>query len=276
MKFATFDLETANPFPDDGNWRAVGSLGISCAALAVSDQSEPRYFEGKPQMNRAACVEMVRVLQQVVADGYTLVTWNGTAFDFDVLARESDLPRECAQLALEHVDLMVIVTFKRGHYLALQKALLGAGIQGKKKHVILNDGSPLSEMSGKLAPELWAKGEYTAVLSYLREDVMPLLKLAEFVRNTKQIRWTSTKGRASWCDIQRLWTVRECFDFPLPDTSWMTMDPPQREKFVEWMPPLNDVIPGAIYNDRNLRELPLFAYAADSPYWREFRSGLLS
>lgn len=274
MKFAAFDLEIAKEFPDGGHWKDAAPLGITCAALALSDGHEPRYFQGTPQMTRSACVELVHELERVVRDGYTLVTWNGTAFDFAVLAQESDLPRACAELALGHVDLMVIVTFKRGHRLALQKALLGAGLKGKQKEVVLNDGSRLYEMTGARAPQLWASGEYDAVLSYLREDVMPLLELTELVYATKQMRWTSNKGNFVALAVQKLWNVRECFEFPLPDTAWMTTEPPQREEFIEWMPPLADVIPLPAFAPRNVRELPLFAYAAESEYWREFRHAL--
>jgi|SRR5581483_8082344 hypothetical protein len=276
MQFAAFDLEIAREFPDNGNWRDAAPLGITCAALALSDEPAPRFFYAAPQLSREACVELVRELQRVAADGYTLVTWNGTAFDFAVLAQESDMARECAELALAHVDLMLLVTFRRGHFLGLQKALEGAGISGKKQEVILNDGTRLYEMSGKRAPELWRRGEYDAVLSYLREDVMPLLELARLVEASKQMRWTSGKGNLQTLRVEKLYSVRECFAFPLPDTSWMKMDPPQRAKLVEWMPPLDDFLPRDPYAARDLRELPLFAYAAEHDYWREFRHALHS
>ncbi|MCG3139408.1 MAG: hypothetical protein HDKAJFGB_00283 [Anaerolineae bacterium] len=273
-KFATFDLEIARAFPDDGNWDGVTSLGITCAAIGFSDAPEPTFFHAAPELTRGASVELVRALERVRADGYTLVTWNGTAFDFAVLAQESALPRECAELALAHVDLMVIVTFLRGHWLSLQKALLGAGLAGKQKQVVLQDGSILGEMDGKRAPELWARGEYDAVLSYLRQDVMPLLELARLVHTTKQIRWTSGKGYPQNVRVEKLWNVRECFALPLPDTTWMKMDPPQRAQFVRWMPPLDERLPNAPYAPRALHELPLFAYSAETAYWREFRYAL--
>lgn len=273
-KFAAFDLEIARAFPDDSHWDGVTPLGITCAALGLSDAPEPIFFQGAPQIERAACVEILSALQNARANGYTLVTWNGTAFDFAVLAQETAMARECAELALAHVDLMLIVTFLRGHWLALQKALLGAGLAGKKQEALLNDGTPLRELSGKHAPELWARGEYTAVLSYLRQDVMPLLELARIVHATKQIRWTSNKGYPQTARVEKLWSVRECFDLPLPDTTWMKMDAPQRAQFVQWMPPLDERLPHAPYAPRELRELPLFAYAAESAYWREFRRAL--
>ncbi len=273
-KFATFDLEIARGFADDASWDGVSSLGITCAAIGFSDAPEPTFFHAAPEMTRQDCRALVEALQRVLADGYTLITWNGTAFDFAVLAQESDMPRACAELALAHVDLMVIVTFLRGHWLGLQKALLGAGIAGKQQEVTLNDGTRLYEMSGKLAPDLWARGEYNAVLAYLRQDVMPLLELARLVHTTKQIRWTSGKGYPQNVRVEKLWNVRECFALPLPDTSWMKMDPPQRAQFVKWMPPLDERLPRAPYAPRELHDLPLFAYSAETAYWREFRHAL--
>ncbi len=61
------------------------------------------------------------------------------------------------------------------------------------------------------------------------------------------------------------------FYFPLPETGWMKTDPPQRERFIEWMPPLDDIIPAMSYSKRELRDLPMFAYTAEGPYWQEFR-----
>lgn len=269
-KFAAFDLEIAKELPPARPWH---DLGITCAAVALSDEPEPRYFHAAPRMSRAQCRELVAALQRVMADGYTLVTWNGAAFDFMILAEQADMPRECALLALAHVDLMAIVTFSRGYFLGLQKALAGAGIAGKKQEVVLNDGTRLYEMSGKRAPELWQAGEYNAVLSYLRQDVMPLLELTRLVAARREIRWTSSKGFPQALRVEKLYTVRECFALPLPDTSWMKNEPPSREKLIEWMPPIDELLPRPNYAPRDLRELPLFAYA-ENAYWREFRFAL--
>src|SRR5581483_11809905 len=100
------DLEVATAIPDTGTWRNAASLGITCAALASRDGPEPRFFQGVPQMSREECVALVQELKRLASEGYTLVTWNGTGFDFAVLARESGLSKDCAELALAHIDLM--------------------------------------------------------------------------------------------------------------------------------------------------------------------------
>lgn len=59
---------------------------------------------------------------------------------------------ECGELAINHVDLMLLVTFNKGWYLGLDKALKGAGIAGKVHDVTLKNGEVLHEMNGGLAP----------------------------------------------------------------------------------------------------------------------------
>jgi hypothetical protein len=236
VKFASFDLEIAKVLPAEvTDLKAHAPLGISCAAVALSDRPEPIFWQGTPQLSAAEAGALVRDLQALAADGYTLLTWNGCNFDFWVLAQESGLLHECGTLALDHVDLMMIVTFTKGHFLGLERALKGAGLEGKKKVVKLNDGSLLTEMSGVLAPELWAKGERQAVLEYLAGDVIMPLKLAEVVARRKEIRWTSGGGKSQSCPVPEFYSVRECFWLPRPDTAWMA-EPPKREQFVEWIP----------------------------------------
>jgi hypothetical protein len=242
MRFAAFDLEIAKLLPERvDDLKAHAPLGIACAAVALGDGDETRIWQGVPQMTPAACRELVGDLQQLAASGYTLLTWNGCSFDFFVLAQESGLLEECADLALAHVDLMLTVTFTKGYYLGLDKALQGAGLAGKRSSVTLRDGSILDGMSGVKAPALWADGEYEAVLAYLKDDVLQLSQLGEHIRRTRSIQWTSGRGRPQFVAVERFLSVRECFAIPEPDTSWMS-NPPTRAQFVDWMPNWQDRI----------------------------------
>jgi hypothetical protein len=234
VKLATFDLEIAAQIPDGvDDWSAYEPLGISCAAVALSGVSEVRFWSGVPRMTREQCRQLVLDLIQLEDDGFTLVTWNGCGFDFRVLAQESGLVDECGRLAFGHVDLMLVVTFTKGWYLSLQKALEGAGLSGKLKRVALSDGSVLEGMGGAQAPQLWAAGEHQAVFAYLEQDVAQLLELANHVSVEREIRWVSNAGNPQTVRFPRLLTVQECFRIPEPDTSWMT-DPPSRDQFVAW------------------------------------------
>ena len=236
MRLAAFDLEIAKILPQNvKDLKQHAPLGISCAAVALSDSDEPEIWSGSPQMTEGECQHMVNRLEALVADGYTIVTWNGASFDFFVLAQESGLVETCGDLALGHVDLMVIVTFSKGYYLGLDKALAGAGLEGKLKEVPLQDGTTLSDMSGAMAPALWQSGEEEAVIEYLKGDVTQLLALASSVAQTGAIRWHSNRGKAQSVKVKRLEAVRECFNLPEPDTSWMS-NPPLRSDFVDWIP----------------------------------------
>jgi len=234
MNYAAFDIEIAKDLPENGRWQDVAPLGITCAAIAFSDGRKPQFYTGIPSMSRLDCQKLVRELEDLSGQ-YRLLTWNGCGFDFAVLAQESGLIEECARLALDHIDLMLTVTFTKGWYLSLEKALKGYGLKGKRKVVTLKDGTVLEDMHGEKAPRLWAAGEHEAVLTYLADDVGELIKLMNAVDKTGWIRWTSNSGKLQTVSIPKSCTVQRCFDIPKPDTSWMS-DPPTREQFVKWMP----------------------------------------
>lgn len=237
MKLCAFDLEISKEIPEGtDNLQDFAPLGISCLSLALSDREEPLVWKGVPCLTKSECQSIVREFQKLSGDGYNFLTWNGCGFDFLVLAQESGMYEECASLAIEHIDMMMIVTFNKGWYLSLQKALEGARLAGKLKKVSLSNGTVLEDMHGSKAPQLWAAGEYEAVLTYLVEDVLQLLKLATVVQHKKEIRWLSNRGKQQSIVVNKLLTVSECFDIPEPDTSWMS-DPPVRFKFIEWAIP---------------------------------------
>lgn len=231
-KYASFDLEIAEEFDPDGNWNE--NYGITCAAVARTERPVMFYYLEAPRISKQFACRLVADLQDFEAEGYKVVTWNGTGFDFRVLADASGMRKECAELAMNHIDMMLLVTFQKGYYLGLDKALKGMSIKGKLHEVTLKDGSVITDMSGAIAPELWAAGEYEAVLTYLKDDVTQPLELAHRIDEEGFIHWRSNAGNHQMVQVPRLYTVKECLDLPEPDTSWMT-HPPRREQFVEWM-----------------------------------------
>jgi hypothetical protein len=236
-KLIAFDLEIAKPIPDGlEDWRKISPLGISCAAVTFDPRSPAIIWQGVPRITPAEAKDIVRALQHFTNAGYEIVTWNGCAFDFPVLAEESDQCPDCVKLAKNHIDLMMMVTFQKGHYLSLQKALRGAGMPGKLEKVTLSDGSVIQDMDGSKAPHLWAKGEHKVVLDYLQEDVNQLLRLARHIEKERCIRWTSNSGYPQSVQVSRLFKAYECFQFPEPDTSWMA-NPPSRDRFISWALP---------------------------------------
>ena len=138
-RYLAFDIETAKDLPGDvGDLLAHRPLGIACAAAFALDSGQETTWFGTtaagapaPSMSRADAAALVADLARLVSDGYTLVTWNGASFDFDVLAEESGARDACVQLALDHVDMMFQVVCSQGHRLSLQKAAVGMSLNGK-------------------------------------------------------------------------------------------------------------------------------------------------
>ncbi len=231
-KFLSFDVETAKQFPGDfSDWRKHRPLGICCAAAVAGDTGAPRVWHGgkddgqpAPRMNAAELGELVDYLLDMSGQGYSIVTWNGLQFDFDVLAEESKLWDSCRELARRHVDMMFQVVCQLGHVLSLDAAAKGMRLPGKTEG-----------MSGLLAPELWARGDYDQVLQYVEQDARCTLELAEACERSGRLSWISRRGGLRDMPLPNGWlSVGEALKLPLPDTSWMA-SPIQRERFTEWL-----------------------------------------
>ena len=231
-KYLAFDIETAAEVPGpDFNWRPHRPLGITCAAALPTDGEEAIVWQGSTtrgtpakRMSTDEVARLVARLAELVADGYTLLTWNGLGFDFDILAEESGSLAPCRQLALNHVDMMFHVFCDRGFPVALDKAALGLGIPGKPPG-----------MSGLLAPQLWAQGRHQEVVDYVKQDVRITLQVAETCERERRFRWMTRKGSTSTMDLKRGWlNVKEALLLPEPDTSWMS-SPIAKSQFTQWL-----------------------------------------
>lgn len=231
MKYNSFDLEIAEELTEEKQ----SGLGITCAAMLSNAADKPEFVYEHPRMTQGTARKLVNMLMERWVEGFVPLTWNGTKFDFRILAEESGMFLECATLALNHVDMMLFVTFQNGYYLGLDKALVGMGLESKTHSVDLKDGTLITDMSGAKAPELWKAGETQAVLDYLDGDVRQPLALVHEIEKRHRINWVSMRGKPMTVFVPKILTVRECFDFPVPDTSWMP-SAPTRSDFVSWMP----------------------------------------
>ena len=229
-KYVSFDIEISKEFPVGvTDWKSCRPLGITCAATATTDGEVSYWYEqlgdGKvvDQMGKAELARLVEYLAQLEKRAFTIVTWNGLGFDFDVLAEESGMAKECKRMALNHVDIMFQFFCIKGFPLSLDKAAKGMGLPGK----------PVG-MDGAMAPILWKEGRYKEVLNYVLQDVNMTLQLALLINRERHIRWVSNRGhkqKASFPD--GLKPVSVSMELPCPDTSWMS-DPWPRSKFFEW------------------------------------------
>jgi hypothetical protein len=223
-KYLAFDIETAKVI--ETNWRSCRPLGISCAATLLSDTDELILWHGvaSDRLSRQDATDLVEYLTEQVGHGYTIATWNGMGFDFDILAEESGMLAECRELAVNHVDMMFHILCRLGYGVSLNAAAKGTGLAGKPEG-----------MNGAMAPILWAEGKREAVLEYVAQDVRTTAALATECEACGALRWITKKGKLRTMALPSGWlTAERAEQLPEPDTSWMT-DPWVRADFTAWL-----------------------------------------
>ncbi len=176
-------------------------------------------------MSQQEAAKVVDYLRAQAAQGYTILTWNGIGFDFDILAEESGRLAECRELAVRHIDMMFHILCRLGFGVGLDAAAKGMGLEGKPEG-----------MTGAMAPALWAEGRREEVLKYVAQDVRTTLDVATACEACGCLRWISKSGNLRTMALPRGWlSVEEAGKLRLPNTSWMTGEPWKREDFTEWM-----------------------------------------
>jgi hypothetical protein len=231
-RYVSFDLEIAKQLPnEERDLLKHRPLGISCAATMASGTREAQTWysrdtNGHPssQMTRDDAIALVRYLQERVGAGDSIATWNGLKFDFVVLADESGLEAECRELARVHVDMMFHFFCIKGFPVSLEKSAEGMQVSPKSKAV-----------SGAMAPSLWSEGKYEEILSYVSQDAMTTLELAEACATHQKLTWVTSKGSKSAAHLPQGWLpVEQARKLALPDTSWMDSSIP-RASFTDWL-----------------------------------------
>lgn len=214
MKYLAFDLETAKITEDGIDLLQQRPLGIACCATLTSDGILKTWDGLLDKMVPQQCRRLIEYLLEMSEQGYTIVTFNGCGFDFDILAEESGARAICRKLAIDHIDMAFAMFAEKGFMVSLQSICEGMGLPGKSG-------------SGADAPRLWAEGKREEVLAYVSRDVEVTLSVFQAIRKTKAVRWIS-KTSGHLCDWRprsgKLLTVREAMRLPLPDVSWMKKD----------------------------------------------------
>ena len=225
--YIVFDLETEAPPGALDLDRHIPAITVA-ATLAGGDDLR-LWYEQDAQgqatgevLSRERAGSLVGYLAGAVQAGQTLVTWNGAGFDLRVLAQASGLLDECVGLAWGHLDLMFWFHCRNGYSVGLDRAAQAVG-SGKTQG-----------MDGAEAARLWGAGEYDRVLDYVSQDVRALEAIYRSAQRSHALRWINARGRTSQAGGPLL-VVRDAFQMPLPDTSWMQRAPWPREKFVGWM-----------------------------------------
>lgn len=230
-KYLAFDIESAKEWPDGADWKPYRPLGICCAATLPADTGTPVLWHGvtgsglpADRMSRQDVTRLVDHLLAMAGEGYTILTWNGLGFDFDVLAEESGMLNQCRSLARGHVDLMFHVFCKLGYPVGLDAAAKAMNLPGKPKG-----------MSGLLAPRMWAEGKRQEILDYVVQDARTTLDLATSSERQGCLRWITRRGKVQRMALRAGWLAASAADeLPEPDTSWMS-NPLPRYRFTGWL-----------------------------------------
>lgn len=233
MKYLSFDIETAKITSDDEDFMSQRPFGISCYAIAwptdkygvQTKVSHGVKADGTPsaQMSRQECIALVNGLISAAAKGYVILAHNGVSFDLSVLAEESGLYKECAELAMNSVDPCLQIHCMKGYPLGLDAIARGMKLAGKPEG-----------MNGSMAPKMWADGNYEEVLAYVTQDVRVALDVVLAVEKRGGLSWITKTGKLSSLPIRRWLTASEALKLPEPDTSWMDSARP-RSHFTAWM-----------------------------------------
>jgi hypothetical protein len=189
-------------------------------------------------MDPSRLKELIYFLGQRLLDGFVPFTWNGSGFEFRVIAAEAPfLARACKFLALNHVDGFFHLYTLRGNFVGVDAALRGMGFPGKE----------VAGMSGADAPEEWKK-DHKKVLRYVTEDVWQPLQLFHRCKELGYLNWAA-KGNAGvnynvknmrrtkgWGNtvIKGWYTVHDLMtNFPEPTPYPATL--PSRTDMLKWL-----------------------------------------
>jgi RNase_H superfamily len=231
-KYLAFDIETTKiQPPNQYDWKPSRPLGISCMATFLSGADKPLFWHGGSthrhpanEMHRQEVQRLVKYLEDRVECGYTVVTWNGLGFDFDILAEESEMLERCRRLAINHVDMMFHAVCRLGHGMSLESAAKGMEVAGKDKRLY-----------GALAPQFWAYGWREEVLEYVGRDVQTILELAEICEVRGFLRWVTHSGGGRKMVLPDGWLpVCVAKKLPITGRSWMWPHW-SRTRFTNWL-----------------------------------------
>lgn len=237
FKFLSWDLEISSPpgLPEDGeipegsNIWDYSPFHITVAGLHYSDTRTVETYCGWKLNDFTPAAWMSRDYANGILDklidahkaGYHLVTWNGTSFDWRLLAQETGRHHDCKRLALASIDPMFQVVGIRGYPVGLQKVAETLGLGSKTQ-------------SGANAPAMWEAGLYQEVLDYVAMDAELLGRVVNHIVLHRHIKWTSSSGSVVFQPMHKLMSAGRVLTLPEPDTSWMD-EPKTREDYIIWM-----------------------------------------
>lgn len=181
-----FDLEITNLLPDFVSWRQNRPLGISVVGFAGPEGTFSINAEAPNAFDKELAIDMTGALYTLWTQGVTIITFNGLAFDFAVLADASGMYDECREMALSdgHVDLMFNAYMHLGWNIGLNTAC-------KETCGIQKSGFA----NGAEAPQAWHDGRHLEVIEYCKNDAEITLALYNALRLDLPLKWKTRSGK---------------------------------------------------------------------------------
>lgn len=208
----------------------IWPFGVSVGAVAYSEADDVSVWYDKiddrflPMWSTAYTESF---LEWLATSRRRLFAWNGTGFDWQLLARLTGNYKLCVDLCLQSYDPCFQVFCMTGYPVGLSTAALALGL-------------PEKEIEGWSAPIAWAAGDHQTVIEYVTGDVLRLRGIIQGIVNNYGLKWRPGKGGVRYLPFdQGFLTVEQCLCLPLPDTSWMDRKPSAhprlaREDFIQW------------------------------------------
>ena len=227
-KYLAFCLTTIKEIPSGESWRDHRPLGIACAAAYTPDYDHPITWKSLTpsgyidhSMTQEDIRKIVRNLESFVQEGYTILTWNGMASAFDILAEESGLPEECKNLALNHVDMAFHLHAQMGHSPDPASAVDAMNT----KYM-----SPNLTQSGATATRTWSLRAHRDTMEFITKDTQALLDLAVTAELAGHIKWNAHSGKPGIMELPDGWLQAvTAMELPAPNASRMDNLVPRSE-----------------------------------------------
>ena len=228
---AILEIKTDHYHETQDEWNDRPPVNIACAVIMLSDQGEPLVHANKQpdgnindHLSKQQSEDFIQHLFHLRDQGYDLVSWNGTSFDLQTVADVTEMHDQCADLAVDHYDIMFQIFCSMGWPVSLNAAALGMGIE--------HDHTSQTDLN-----VAWTDPERrNQVIQQAIRDAKATLQIAQRAQRTGRLSWYSKSGNLFQLQIEDgLLTVDEAITIPEPDTSWMT-DPLSRWHFIKWLP----------------------------------------
>ena len=132
---AVLEIKTDHYHETQNEWDNRPPVNIACAAIVLSDHDNPLVHTNKQpdgqindHLTKPQTEDFIRHLLHIRDEGYDLVSWNGTSFDLQTIADVTEMHDQCADLAVDHYDVMFQIFCSIGWPVSLNATALGMGI----------------------------------------------------------------------------------------------------------------------------------------------------